>query len=361
MAATTLQILYGYSVDPKKPDPVVNLIERQVRNLTVAYLPMKWAVDVIPALKHLPECLPGMGFKSTAREFKKINNKAANSPYLFVQKQMANDSHKNSFLSQVLKEKHSGIGRGSMLSIDDEAIKWMTLTLFSGGSDTTVETIRSFVLVMIMYPDVQLRAQEEIDRVVGTERLPQIKDRPDLPYVQAILKETLRWSPLGVMGFPHSVEDEIIICRRYRVPKGAVILPAVWWFRHDPAVYSNPTQFEPERFLAPRNEPDPRAITFGFGRRACPGRVVAEAGLFITMAQTLASFRLLKAVGKNGAEINVSLELTGSLLARPKPFPSRIVLRSQRHAEMIRNIEIEQPCDKGDAEILRVILEEPDA
>ncbi|MBE3044778.1 cytochrome P450 [Candidatus Bathyarchaeota archaeon] len=68
------------------------------------------------------------------------------------------------------------------------------------------------------------------------------------------------------------------------IPKGAYIIPNVWWFLHDPEAYPRPEVFDPERFMAPRNEPDP-SVSFGFGRRVCPGRYLADSNLFINIAR----------------------------------------------------------------------------
>lgn len=80
---------------------------------------------------------------------------------------------------------------------------------------------------MTLYPEVQRKAQEEIDRVLGTGRLPQITDRVKLPYIEAVVKETLRWHPVAPMGIPHmSIEDDMY--EGYHIPKGSFIMPNIW-------------------------------------------------------------------------------------------------------------------------------------
>jgi cytochrome P450 len=83
-------------------------------------------------------------------------------------------------------------------------IKDSTATLYLGGSDTTVAAVISFFLAMLVYPDVQRKAQAEVDRVIGHERLPEIDDAPHLPYVQGVANECLRWllvTPIGLLSF----------------------------------------------------------------------------------------------------------------------------------------------------------------
>ena len=80
---------------------------------------------------------------------------------------------------------------------------------------------------MTMYPDVQHKAQEEIDHIIGNDRLPGFGDRENLPYVDAIVKEVLRWHPVAPMGLPHmTTEDDIY--NGFLIPKGALILPNIW-------------------------------------------------------------------------------------------------------------------------------------
>ncbi|MBE3048371.1 cytochrome P450 [Candidatus Bathyarchaeota archaeon] len=69
------------------------------------------------------------------------------------------------------------------------------------------------------------------------------------------------------------------------IPKGAHILPAAWWYLHDPEVHANPETFDPERFLGSAPEPDPMLSAFGFGRRICPGRYLADNNLFLNVSQ----------------------------------------------------------------------------
>lgn len=80
---------------------------------------------------------------------------------------------------------------------------------------------------MILFPDVQKKAQEEIDRVVGTNRLPTIADRLALPYIEAVVKEVLRWHPVAPMALPHTSTEEDVI-DGYSIPKGSILLANVW-------------------------------------------------------------------------------------------------------------------------------------
>ena len=78
-----------------------------------------------------------------------------------------------------------------------------------------------------MHPEVQTKAQEEIDRVIGTNRVPEIADRPNLPYLDAMVKEVLRWHPVAPMCLPHMTTEEDII-EGYFIPKGTHLVPNIW-------------------------------------------------------------------------------------------------------------------------------------
>ncbi len=148
----------------------------------------------------------------------------------------------------------------------------------------------AFFLAMTLYPEVQKKAQEELDTIVGSERFPEFSDRSSLPYVNALVKELLRWYPATPLGAPHRVveDDEY---NGYVIPGGSTvfvnmwfvlgvcfhILPAVSDVLHramlrDPEGYSQPDDFVPERFLDSDGNldvhgRDPTHVMFGFGRR----------------------------------------------------------------------------------------------
>ena len=88
-------------------------------------------------------------------------------------------------------------------------------------------TLQAFLLAMAMYPDVQQKAQEELDRIVGTDRLPTFEDIESLPFLNALLKEVLRWHPVIPAGIPHRslAEDEY---NGLYVPAGTIVMPSVW-------------------------------------------------------------------------------------------------------------------------------------
>lgn len=351
-SAIILRLTYGYSVERKNSDPLVKLIELESKNFATIAVPMAWLVDVFPILDYLPEGFPGAGFKKTAKKWKALLEQAVDIPFNFVLEQRKRQSHRPSFVSSLLDEATCGDGKESRLTSEDENfIKWTSTTLYGASTGTTVANLEGFVAAMVMFPEVQRKAQEEIDRVIGPGRLPCLEDRGQLPYIDALTREVGRWSTVVPMGAAHLAQEEMTY-DSYRIPKGAFLLPAVWWFCHDPQVYSEPASFDPARYLHPRNEPDPRPVTFGFGRRVCAGQNFAEATTFITFSAILSVFRISKALDANGKEIDIELDHNSGVICHPKEFPYRIEPRSKTHADLIRGVDDQHPVEESDASSL---------
>ena len=169
---------------------------------------------------------------------------------------------------------------------------------------------------MIAFPEVQRRAQAEIDAVVGRDRPPTFADAPRLPYVRAIIKEIHRWRPSVPLGVPHAATEEDWYEGMY-IPKGAICMYNSWHCNHDRAVFGEDADdFRPERHLDEHGEslPGPvetnRAghIGFGFGRRSCVGKDLATDTLFIGTVRVLWAAKLERARDENGKEVPLDIE-----------------------------------------------------
>lgn len=314
-----------------------------MNNLSKSAVPLSWAVDVIPALRFLPSFLPGTSFKQTAKEAYAINDLVTDVPYQFVQQEMAKGAHRPSFVSSSLTENKHSNGKEGMDHDTESVIKVVAAIMYGGGADTTVAVLTGFVLAMVLFPKVQQKAQEELDRVLG-DKLPDAEDQNNLPYVSAVVKEAMRWFPIAPVNTPHATDAEIQY-GGYRIPKGSYLLASTWWLLHDPQVYQDPDAFDPDRFLL-RNEPEPTNAMFGFGRRICPGRFVAEKSLFITIARLLSTFTVRKGAGE------AKRVFTPGLIAHPAEFSYEMTPRSEKHAAFVRAIERDVPWEKGDSGLL---------
>jgi len=220
----------------------------------------------------------------------------------------------------------------------DDDVKYACGALYGAGTDTTLSTIKTVLLAMMMFPEVQARVQEEIDGVLGpienAQRLPEFEDRESLPYLNALIKEALRWHPAVPLGIQHSsIEDDVF--QGYYIPKDSIIFANQWAMSRDEAFYDNPEEFRPERFLGPDPALDPYQFAFGFGRRICVGLHFADAAVYIMAASILAAFTISKPIGDNGEVLEPIIpEAHAGLDAE---LQCRLVPRSQSVAALIRS------------------------
>ncbi|KAI0128219.1 putative cytochrome P450 oxidoreductase OrdA-like protein [Hypoxylon sp. NC0597] len=344
--AVILKIAYGYTAESHRDDPLIDMAGIAMDNFSRAAVPGAFVVDVLPFLRRLPDWFPGAGFKQIGREWGAQLIDVTEKPYAFVKHQMAQGKNEMSFLSRLLEA-------GDADPEKQFENKWSAMALYAAGADTTVSSISCFFLAMTIYPEIQQKAQEEIGRVVGQNRLPTMEDREHLPYIEAVVKEVLRWHPVAPMALPHtSTEDDI--CEGYFIPKGSMLLANVWHFTHDPDVYHDPMTFKPERFLATEGhepEPDPHIFAFGFGRRICPGRYLADNALYLSIAQSLAVFNITKVV-ENGREVEPIVKLEPGVISHPAPYKNVIKPRSPHHERLIRSIEETYPWQESDSKTL---------
>ncbi|KIW96445.1 uncharacterized protein Z519_03514 [Cladophialophora bantiana CBS 173.52] len=224
--------------------------------------------------------------------------------------------------------------------IADEEISSLTSNLIGGGVDTTSGTIISFILAMCVFPDKLKKAQEELDQVVGQDRVPDWSDEPSLPYVKAVVNETLRWRTVTILGgIPHApIQDDEY--RGYLIPKGTPITGNVWAIHRHPREFPEPDNFRPERYLGELERPYPNKQghnAFGWGRRQCSGQPLAEQGLFLTIATLLWAFDFKPGLDEKGKEVKLDIfAYTKSENMRPEPFKARFIPRSKEIENIIR-------------------------
>ncbi|KAF8302324.1 cytochrome P450 [Clavulina sp. PMI_390] len=318
MAKLILRIAYG--INPKGlDDPLITMAHEVAENFEYSLEPGRFLVDTLPFLRHLPSWLPGAGFLTLGMKWRKQFYAAMNAPFEQVQADMASGKEQLSFTARCLEDRPPGV--------DEEYIKLAAGSLYVAASRTTMATIGTFFLAMIMHPDVQQKAQAEIDREIGQDRLPALSDRPNLLYIESLFKEVLRWHPVAPLALPHRTTEEIHY-RDWTIPKNSIVYGNVWTLSHDPSVYPNPEKFDPDRYTRDPDVKDPREYVFGFGRRTCPGQAFAEATAWTIMVTLLATNHLKRALDKDGKEIAVSEDYTHAIVHNPHPFPYRFEARS---------------------------------
>ncbi|KAI0055219.1 cytochrome P450 [Artomyces pyxidatus] len=225
--------------------------------------------------------------------------------------------------------------------LSDTKIAWLGGTIFAAGSDTTSISLSWWLFAMLMYPDVQRRAQAELDAVVGHDRVPAFSDLQHFPFIHAMVKETLRWRPALPLGLAHATTEDDWDEGMF-IPKGTICFANVKACNHDAAVYGkDAARFDPARHLvvdgminASNGEGH---VTYGFGRRICVGRHMANDTLAIAMAVMLWAMNIHPAQAEHEVDILPKEDefLNMQLIQRPRSFKCNIVPRFPEVLDML--------------------------
>ncbi|TFK64022.1 cytochrome P450 [Pluteus cervinus] len=327
-ASSVKMSVYGSQPIESKDDPLVRRVNSLVTRVALACLPGAYMVEIFPVMLHLPKWLAP--WKRDGLEWHRKDTAMLQEFMDGVRKEVDQGTNKPSFASNL----YLNADRHQLSPMQES---WLAGTMFAGGSDTTSAALSFFILAMRLYPDVMKKAQAQIDTVVGRDRLPTFADRENLPYIRAIVKEVLRWRPVGPLGLPRrTTQDDYY--NGYFIPKGALIIANVWAMNRDPEVFPDFDEFRPERFLdesgtvdvVPPNTHTQGHVTFGFGRRICVGMNIANQALFIDVASLLSAASIEPAFDSEGKIIVPSRSecIDEGLVVRPVPFQCKIVPRA---------------------------------
>ncbi|KAF8504886.1 cytochrome P450 [Russula emetica] len=236
-----------------------------------------------------------------------LAEQVTNDPMRFVRESMLNGTAPRSIALDNLVEAEK---RGSEREGYEKAITETLGTMYTVGTDSMVSSIMSLFLALLLHPEVQKKAQHEIDAVTGRERFPIFDDRRRLPFVNALCKEVLRWRPAA--------------------PLRAWLIGNIWAITRDPDVYPEPEVFKPERFLSPNGtlrDDVTLASVFGFGKRVCPGRHFVDTTLFMAAATVLSVFRIERRHGTEGVPFDYTY--SGGLVSPRDKRAEELIIRGQ--------------------------------
>ncbi|KZP22542.1 cytochrome P450 [Athelia psychrophila] len=336
IAGATLDTIYGIDMAPKN-DPYIDVLESAIDGVTTAAKPGAFLVDAISWLKYIPAWVPGADFQRKAIIWKEYRASSALSTYNACKQDIVEGSEKSSYCSRLL----AGLDPSRDNSAEELIIRETAAALYGAGVDTVVSVLGTFFLAMVMHPEVQAKAQAEIDAVVGPGRLPTFGEEDSLPYLSAVVKECLRWQNALPLGVPHRLmaDDHY---NGYFLSAGSIVVVNTWAILHDENTYPDPFSFKPERFMKDGQlDPtvqDPALVAFGYGRRICPGRHLAIGNLWLTFASVLTSFNIAKAVDADGRQITPSGRYLQSLTSHVEPFKCAITPRSESVKDMILSL-----------------------
>ncbi|KAJ3523341.1 hypothetical protein NMY22_g11478 [Coprinellus aureogranulatus] len=335
-----LDLTYGLEI-ASKDDVYITQAEKGMSAMAAAGTASTYIVDFIPRLKALPEWFPGAIFKRHAAKWRPDVLAMAREPLKHVEETLKAGNARPSVAAELLQE----------LDEDDEmyqekrkVIHDTLASVYAAGSDTTVSSIATFFLAMAQNPNIQRKAQSHINEIIASrDRLPDFSDHPDLPYIEALVREVLRWRPVTPIGVPHAVtQDDVYVDgtsgKTYHIPGGATVLPNCYAIAHDPSLYGPNTHiFDPSRFMNKEQtkirEDAPMGYeTFGYGRRICPGLHIAVESIWLVVASVLAVFDIGLKEGSEGEKEKGGSEFgkyTSGMLIHPLPFEVKIVPRSK--------------------------------
>ncbi|KAF7838547.1 cytochrome P450 78A5-like [Senna tora] len=240
---------------------------------------------------------------------------------------------------QINEEEDEGVGSGGdfvdvLLDLEKEnkmndsdmvAVLW---EMIFRGTDTVAILLEWIIARMVLHPDLQSKAQSEIDSVVGYNRWVSDVDLPKLPYVRAIVKETLRMHPPGpLLSWARLAIHDTHVAHHF-IPAGTTAMVNMWAITHDPQVWSEPSEFKPERFMRDGGDDvvimgsDLRLAPFGSGRRVCPGKAMGLATVELWLAILLQKFKWVPS-GSGSVDLSeclkLSLEMKHSLVSKAIP------------------------------------------
>lgn len=350
--ALTTTMVYGWRTPTYEDDKMKQLFDGFSEFAEINQTGTAALIDFFPWLRRLPDFI--LPTQRRAKELHKVEKALYLDHWLTAKRAAQDGTIKPCFcVGMAAAQKASGFS-------DDQAA-YIAGTLLEAGSDTTSSTLYAFVQAMMLFPEVQKKAQREIDEVIGEERLPTMEDEADLPYIRACIKETLRWMPTTILGaVPHAVtqDDQYM---GYLIPKGAGVMNNVWAIHMDPNRHPEPRKFDPDRYKDDQlslyeSAANPDAskrdtFTFGAGRRICQGIHVAERSLFLGMSRLLWAFDFEPAADEHGRPVVTDPdELTQGFVCMPVEYRCKITPRSEaRAARVLREWrDAEEECLDGE-------------
>ncbi|XP_043286451.1 probable cytochrome P450 305a1 [Venturia canescens] len=301
--------------DEKKLQHFLKLMERRAKAFDMA----GGTLSVFPWIRHIaPEA---SGYKLLVT----LNNEIRSLLMEVIEEHKKNyspDGTARDLIDMFLEEMYNEKAEKSPI-FDEDQLFLILLDLLIAGSVTTAATLDFLFLRMAVHQEIQHRLYEELELVVGRDRLPELKDRPKLPYTEAVMAESQRIQMVVPIIGPRRVMRETSIAG-YRIPRNFSVLLNVWSIHMNPEYYPDPESFQPERFLKNGSYvPDEKLIFFGGGHRRCPGEADARSTVFLFLVSIIQKFHILPKPGQGPLDV----EPTSGITISPKPYEVLLVPR----------------------------------
>ncbi|XP_023765607.1 cytochrome P450 CYP82D47 [Lactuca sativa] len=288
----TLRAAFGncLSLGEQKEDELKNTI-RSILQLFGAFVPS----DAIPALRWLDLGGYEKRMKQTAKAFDVVIDGWLEEHRKKMSCTQQEDEEEHQVLMAALLSRIKEEFKENVYGFSTDAIvKATCLAIFVAATDTTTATLTWGLALLVSNPVVLKKAQEEIEKHVGRDRMVEESDLKNLVYLQAIIKETMRLYPAVPLSVPHESTQDCIV-GGYTVDKGTRLLVNIWRIQHDPEIWEDPFEFQPERFLTSKKEIDVKGqhfelIPFGSGRRICLGISFALKAMQMILANVIHAY-----------------------------------------------------------------------
>ncbi|GJJ11035.1 hypothetical protein Clacol_005266 [Clathrus columnatus] len=337
--ASILEVSYG--IQPmSETDPFIVLSETTIQRATEAGIPGTYLVDIFPFRTKFQTELGQLGEQVIEMLNKPVevakNNMRNGRPSMVsaLIETFENDPNRPDDYEDLIKHVPgvAYIAAVDTVSAQNEKPS-LSLILYTKSNGILLQ----FFHMMLLHPEVQKRAQEELEEVVGPGALPSFKDFGKLKYVRAIFLELLRCNTVVPIAVPHVLNVDDVV-NGYFIPKGTIVFGNSWTLLRSKSLYGpDADKFNPERFLDERTPyPD---FAFGYGRRACPGQYFGENSILITIANVLHLFHILPFEGENGPELPAEDHFDSGVILKPKPFKCRIIPRSPGAAKTLEELD----------------------
>ncbi|KAK3950572.1 cytochrome P450 [Pseudoneurospora amorphoporcata] len=332
-ASVIVTVTYGRRVEDARTDAVVRANAESMSRLTSVNNPGKFAIERYPALKYVPSIFAPWKAEVLRQRQKDINM------YLGlvneVKDKMKREVAVDCFTTYLIdKQENHGL--------DDLELAYAAGSPFGAGVETSAGSLASFLLACVKFGQGFIpKAQAELDKVVGSDRLPTFEDMVSLPYVTAIVSETLRWRPITVLGgTPRaSIADDTY--RGMFILKGSIVIAPLWSIHLNENDFPDPHRLLPECFLEERQYPGLFGHSaFGWGRRVCPGLHLGHPSVTLNIARILWGFNVSLAKNERGENIEVDMlvnlfAFSDGFNSSPLPFECLITARSSKHVQVI--------------------------
>ncbi|KAG1782228.1 cytochrome P450 [Suillus placidus] len=286
-------------------------------------------VDIFPVLRFVPE--RWAPWKRAVKDIRMLHNAFYGRLLRAVEDRLKQGKGNGAFMEEIITDAVN-------LGLNDREVLMNLGAVVIQGSDTTSAALQNIMLCLATNPDCQTKLQEELDQVVGGERVPNADDLQHLPYLKAFIEECNRFRPVGPLGLPHEMSDDEVV--------DGLLFEKDGMF-HDERYFDQPEKFDPDRFLRNKfgvkegvqDDPGRRSnLLFGGGRRVCPGITFARSSMEICTAITAWAFQILPAMNTTTGELilpNLD-DYTHGITATPKPCKLRIIPRSPQYIDIIQ-------------------------